>query len=195
MAQLDVVRSAIRNAVRACLVTSANQAALLNDFPHGGTELGEIAGPPLLGVQDEVYTPNGWEYGGPVDHSWRSYQKWVLALKLRALEDPEWRKIAFRAVATTDGYVPASGTLKADLPGFVAPIVNPSSNPAFLLLSPVDRSHQAVLCYAPIRRLGSRGISWGASAPAEGSLLFDLGRHATLGESVAVDTLEHLKLS
>ncbi len=193
MAKLDTVRSALRNAVRACIVTSANQAALLNAYPHGGTELGEIAGV-SLGVQDQVFVPFGWEYGGPVDHGWRSGQSWVLAIKLRALEDADWLPIAFRTTIPTDGYAPNPGTIKPDQPGFVSASAGMPSG-GMLLLSPVDTTHKAVVCYAPIRMLAPASINWGSNVPAQGSLLFRLGRHATIGEPLAIDALEHLRLS
>jgi hypothetical protein len=188
MASLETTRAALRNAVRACVVTSANQSALLTDYPHGGTELGEIASV-QIGIQDKLFVPKGWEFHGqPVDHGWREGQVWVLALRLRAMQDTDWRGIAFRTVATTDGYAPADGTIKSDQGGFVAA-------GGMLLLSPVDLTHDAIVCYAPIRGIGPEPIHWGSDRPAVGSLMFTLGRHATIGEPVAVDRLEHLRLS
>lgn len=188
MAELDTVRSALYNAVRACLVTSANQAALTAaDYPHGGTELGEIASV-SLGVQDQLFVPWGWEYGSPVDHGYRSGQTWVLGIRLRAMQDPNWRAIGFNATAAADGYAPSSGTIKSDKAGLV-----PAS--PMILLSPLDLTHDAVICYSPIRGVGPAPINWGNVKPAVGSLLFTLGRHATIGEPVAIDRLEHLRLS
>lgn len=187
MAKLDTVRSAIHNTVRACLVTSANQAALLNTYPHGGTELGEIASV-ALGVQDELFVPRAWEYGAPVDHGYRSGQSWVLGIRVRAMEDPDWLAIGFNATVANDGYAPSTGTIRSDKGGFV-----PAS--PMILLSPIDLTHKAVVCYAPIRGIAPSPINWGPHKPAVGSLMFTLGRHATIGEPLAIDLLEHLRLS
>lgn len=195
MAQLDTTRSALRNVVRACVVSSAQQAGLLSDYPHGGVELGEVSNV-ILGVQDSVFHPFGWEFGMPVDHAYRSGQTWVLAMRLRSLQDPDWRKIAFRTTTPTDAYAPAQDTIRADLPGYVPSGISAGSiSNGFLLLSPVDLTHDAVVCYAPVRRIKPDPIDWGGARPAEGSIFFTLGRHATIGEPLAVNRLEKLRLS